>query len=249
VLLYAVLIANLAALVAYILFSYGQLLLENLSYQNMSVTINRNLEQKARLSISYDRSLNQDGSGFTNTILCPASVTLSGTVAKSTIATAPLYTSGAISCSGTTASGVLNLTYNSAFTGFVSATYVGVSASLTATAFAHAGSFANTDLTNISFTVGGAYSALDANQNSDNWQDNSSGAVAYPNGLSDNDALARLIFYGVIQKNAGFGNVFYLNADTNAYAENNANNTGTTLGVLPSKTSVGYVVLDADGPF
>lgn len=103
-------------------------LMENFDIQNYDTKLHSNLTEKADLAMGYDISLNTNGSGFTNTISCPDSVTMSGTAAGGTtvtIGTVPFFQNTAFICSGSTTQGNLLLSYGSGGNIFVTGSYLG----------------------------------------------------------------------------------------------------------------------------
>lgn len=108
-------ISFFAVIMGYIITMKMDALIENLDTQNYDMKLHSNLTEKAELAIGYDIFINANGSGFINTILCPASVTMSGTVAGSTtttIATVPFFKNTTFVCSGSTLQGNLLLSYS-----------------------------------------------------------------------------------------------------------------------------------------
>lgn len=98
-------ISFFAVIIGYIITIKIDSLIENLDIQNYNMKLHSNLTEKADLAIGYDLSVNANGSGFTNTILCPNSVTLSGTLAggmTTTIPTIPFFNNATFVCSGST---------------------------------------------------------------------------------------------------------------------------------------------------
>lgn len=74
-------ISFFAVIIGYIISIKIDTLMENLDIQNYDMKLHSNITEKANLSTEYNTSLNTNGSGFINTILCPDSVTMSGTYA------------------------------------------------------------------------------------------------------------------------------------------------------------------------
>lgn len=73
-------ISFFAVVIGYIVTMKMDMLMENLDMQNYNTKLHSNITEKADLAFRYDTFLNTDGNGFTDTIQCPDSVTMSGTV-------------------------------------------------------------------------------------------------------------------------------------------------------------------------
>ena len=175
-------------------------LTQNLDLQNYDTKLHSNLTEKADLAMGYDIFLNTNGSGLTDTVRCPNSVTMSGTLDGGTfenITTAPFYSDTAFVCSGSTTQGNLLLSYNSGGTIFSST----LSLQPVDGIGERTGTFSDGSGTFISFTATGAFSGLDLDRNSDNFQASSTGVILYPDALSDDDDLARRTLYGYVKKN------------------------------------------------
>jgi hypothetical protein len=57
----------------------------NNEYQNIIRKLSNNITYKANLAFKYSKLLNANGSGYTDLISCPTSVTMSGTTLASTV--------------------------------------------------------------------------------------------------------------------------------------------------------------------
>ncbi|MDD5377212.1 MAG: hypothetical protein PHH16_03780 [Candidatus Gracilibacteria bacterium] len=253
VFLYAMMLSFFAVIIGYIIVVKMDTLMENLDIQNYDTKLHSNLTEKADLAIGYDLSLNTDGSGFTNTIKCPDSVTMSGTLAGGTlenIATVPFFSNTAFVCSGSTAKGNLLITYSSGGTVFVTGSYLGSNIALQPAGGtgARTGTFSDGSGTYISFTATGTFSNLDLDRNSDNFQTFSTGTIAYPNGFLDNDDLARRTIYGYIKKDTGWYNSFTMNTPIRKYIAGNTLNIASS-SVMAGDTQTGYLRLDIDNPY
>lgn len=106
----------------------------------------------------------------------------------------------------------------------------------------------DSDATVVSLTTTGLMSGIDLNANSDDARPYSTGTISYPDGVIDDDDLARKTIYGYIRKNSGWRLVYWNNPDTIKYIHANANNTGS-LAVFPDTTSNGNLYLDVDAAF
>ncbi len=256
ILFYALMLAFFWIIVAYILFSKWEFLISNLRNQIVSSQLSKNLNSKTSLAITYDLSLNADGSGFTNTKTCPEQIILTNTSSGITIFSTPStakYNSGGIYCfasyTGTTvSSGNILISYNSGYTSFSSMTYNGNSLTvggspLQSTSFVWSWGY------NYQFTLSwsNTYSNLDADGNSDNYSAASSGSTLYPDNMVDNDALWRQVVFWYIKKQTGFITAFWSNSGTNSYIQwNSLNNYGPYDKI--GNTSSGYLFLTFDQP-
>lgn len=205
VFLYAIMLSFFAVIIGYIIVLKMDTLIENLDIQNYDTKLHSNLTEKADLAIGYDNILNTDGGGFINTIACPASVTMSGTVSGGnniTISTVPFFDHGIFVCSGSTAEGNLLLSYSSSGNVFSTGSYRSSEISLLPIdgTGSRSGTFSDGSGTVISFQAPAIYSNLDMNGNSDDFHASSISSTPYPDGLSDNDDIARKTVYGYIKK-------------------------------------------------
>ena len=253
VFIYAMMISFFAVIIGYIITIKIDSLMENLDIQNHNMKLHANLTEKADLAIGYDLSVNANGSGFTNTILCPNSVTLSGTLAggtTNTIGTVPFFQNTAFVCSGSTSEGNLLISYNSGGTIFATGSYLGSTISLLPMdgTSSRTGTFSDGSGTYVSFTATGVFSNLDLDRNSDNFQASSSGTFLYPDGQSDDDDLARKIIYGYIKKNTSWQNSFLMNTPIRKYIASNPLN-ATPTAITADSTQTGYLRLDIDNPY
>ena len=120
-------ISFFAVVFGYIITIKMDTLIENLDIQNYEAKLHSNITEKADLSIGYDMSVNTNGGGFTDTVTCPDSVTMSGTTADGVlenIATVPFFYNTAFVCSGSTAQGNFLLSYSSGGNTFETGSYL-----------------------------------------------------------------------------------------------------------------------------
>ena len=130
ILLYAILLANFAVILAYVIFINSQELVENSRYSEVSGKMAKNIEEKAVSAFDYDLLLNGDGSGFTNAESCPA-LTMSGTAPGSayqeTIPTTLAFNGVSYTCSGTSTNFSGNsavVSYQTGYTSFSGITFL-----------------------------------------------------------------------------------------------------------------------------
>lgn len=252
VFLYAMMLSFFAVIFGYIITMKMDTLIENLDSQSYDSKLHSNITEKSTLAIDYDTSLNTDGSGFTNTIVCPNIVTLSGTLAGGTttnIATVSYFNGAQLVCSGSTSVGNLLLSYSSGGNVFSSGSYRWFDISLLPLGGtgARTGTFADGSGTYISFTASGAFSNIDLDKNSDNFKSSSMGDTMYSSGW-DNDDMARKTLYGYIKKDTGWYNVFLMNTPIRKYINNNLFNTWW-LSATAGNTGTGYMRFDIDNPY
>lgn len=137
ILIYAILLANFAVILAYIIFTSSQELSENTQYSSISSKLAKNIEEQANLAFDYAVNLNTNGSGFTDTASCPVvtmSGSLSGSTYRETITTAAYFDGVAYSCSGTSATYAgqsLHLDYSPTYRSFSGASFQSAYTSLT----------------------------------------------------------------------------------------------------------------------
>jgi hypothetical protein len=227
--------------------------MENFDIQSYDMKLHSNITEKADLASGYDMFVNTNGSGIINTVLCPTSVTLSGTLAggtTATVATIPFFKNTNFVCSGSTIDGNLLLSYNSGGTVFATGSYLGSIISLLPLngTGSRTGTFSDGSGTYISFTATGTFSNLDLDRNSDNFQTSSTGTFLYPDGQSDDDDLARKIIYGYVKKNTSWYNAFSMNTSIRKYIAANPFNTTPTV-ITADRTQTGYLRLDIDNPY
>jgi len=112
-LIYAVILINIAVIIAYIIFSKSSILIQNANLQAYNAKLNKNIQEKTELTMRYDMFLaNQYGGKYAEIPGCPSSVTLSGTTNLGIIvATQPYLTGSNMFCSGSIGTNLLNLQY------------------------------------------------------------------------------------------------------------------------------------------
>lgn len=202
--------------------------------------------------MDYHISLNQNGSGFTDTRSCPL-LSFSGTSSGSTyvenIPTSSTFDSGNTFCSG--ASTVypwqyVRLDYSADYLTFSGVTFRGIFSQLTGTTTL-SGTLTDSETSVVYLNLGGL-SGIDANGNSDNYRSSSTGSIEYPNTYTDDDDLARKVTYGFVRKDGIWRNIFWNTTKTSEIIQKNTNNTGATA-ILPNQTSSGMLRLDLDSAY
>lgn len=100
----------------------------------------------------------------------------------------------------------------------------------------------------IVFTKPTTLSGYDSNKDSDDRKATSTGTLAYPGNTYDNDAMARLLLFGYIKKDAGYSSIFWSNKATNDFVDQNPLNND---GVFPKIGDVqsGAVYISIDTPY
>ncbi len=230
VFLYAMMLSFFAVIAGYIVVVKINILTENMNLHTYETKLHSNITDKASLAIAYNTRFNTDGSGFTNTIECPASVILSGTTSggiKETISTSHYFQGGVFVCSGSTTQGNLLLSYSASGNTFTTGAYRSSEIALFAPNSTGTINTAFTDdfATNISFTTSNTGSQIDLNGDNDDFQPYSQAKKVYPKGYRDNDDLARKNIYGYVKKNIGWYHVFSMNTPLVKYIASNAHNT------------------------
>lgn len=253
ILIYAILLANFAVVLAYVVYMNSQELSESAGYNNINSKLSKNIEEQANSAFDYATNLNTNGSGFINLASCPV-VSMSGSLSGSTYSeniTTSLYFDGTLyTCSGSSASYAgqyLRLDHSPTRTSFSGATFRGAYTPLVGSETL-TGVLSDSDTTIVSLASTGLMSGIDINANSDDARPYSTGTIAYPDGHIDDDDLARKTIYGYIRKDSDWRLVYWNNPDTAKYIRNNTNNTGS-LAVFPDATSTGNLYLDVNSPF
>ncbi len=253
VFVYAIVLSFLAVIFGYVITIKMDTLIENLDIQSYTTKLHSNITSKAELAIDYDIFSNGNGSGFTDTILCPDTVTMSGTLSGGTaeiITTAPYLYNTTFVCSGSTMVGNLILSYSSWWNIFTTWSYLWSTISLDPTngIGLRSGTFTDGSGTFLSFTATGIFSGLDLNKNSDNFLTSSTGTIWYPDDQWDDDDIARRTHYGYVNKGVGWYNAFGMNTSIRTYIEKNPFNTGSRT-ITAANTQTGYLRVDIDNPY
>jgi hypothetical protein len=106
---------------------------------------------------------------------------------------------------------------------------------------------ADSEASAVSLVIGNI-SGIDANFNSDDYRNSSTGTIQYPNGSKDDDDLARIISYGYVRKDKIWRNIFWNTPGMAQRIRKNTNNTGA-LAALPDATATGMLYLDLDSSY
>lgn len=258
--IFAIILANIALFILYIIMAKTQTFISTIDYQNYSLILNKNISEKADYSIKNDIDKNSDWSWFTNTISCPTSVAFSWASETWTIDTIKYYFdtgSQILYCSWTDLSWLqkLILKFNSNFDWFTWAIFNTNSRwNLTQNLLSYSWILSDWTIISFSLTWGCSWSEtwgcswIDSNFNSDDYTINSFSWVPYPDNYVDNDNLARLNMYWYVKKRAWFYNIFWNNSETNDYISQNTNNSGS-YNVNIWDTSSWKLYLDVDNTF
>ncbi len=216
--------------------------------QKLSVSMNNIMKYKSDIIIKLEKERNTSGSGFIDTLSCPKNITLSWATNTSTVDTSLMYEEGVFVCRGTYGWNTLDIFFNSWSTDIALAKYDTLhEVPLNSTQIT--GIFDDVDTTfidlwNTAYTT--TPDSIDDNFDSDNYKRNSTGAIDYPDGYTDDDADARIITYGYILPNSGLYNIFWSNDIMMNYIAENTNNTGWDVIPLHGK---GRLILDSDKDF
>ncbi len=253
VLIYTIVLVNISLLMAVVMLNNSSILSSNREVEALDTKITTNLRYKADLNLKYHKTLNSNGSWFTDTISCPDSITLSwSTQITSGTNTTLSYTwslgSEVFYCVWSHSGNDFRLYFNSAFDDIEVVEYLWefllLNQSTTSNTFSDPDG-TNIFLDNINYIT--TPDNIDDNFNSDNYRSSSTWSVIYPNLYWDDDSLARTIIYGYVSPNAGFWNVFWTNTKTNEYISNNTNNDSSIH--TKASTASWFIYLDSDKSF
>ncbi len=262
ILLYALFLIVIAVSIVYIIFSKSIQYITDIQFQRYSIKLNKNLQEKAEMAFKYNSYVNNNWSWFTDTRACPSEVTLSGTTESWTLINITNIVSyfdwNNIFCSWSSASWNLLIAYSDDFLNYSEASYISTNFSNlnsdwiiniiwwnTFTWIYFTWIINNVEQSYISFTWWLNISWIDSNYNSDNYTVYSTWFINYPNWYIDDDVNARLTLYWYIEKWLWYYNIFWNNYLTNAYINNNPNNSDLIHEVIWN-TSTWYLRLEVD---
>ncbi|NDK08296.1 hypothetical protein EOM39_03540 [Candidatus Gracilibacteria bacterium] len=179
ILIYILVLISIVMIMAVVVLNNSIMLENSLTYQEIRSKLSNKIKEKGNMFADYDLKINSDGGGFSDIISCPDKFIMSGATVYSDLTETDRSYSGTTSkvCSGTYNSYMINIIPNSTNTGFTSATWWGVTTTLTNN---------NGDLTGLFFgkdasgailgtdiiIYSGAYNkpdGIDDDFNSDNW--------------------------------------------------------------------------------
>lgn len=244
VLIYTLVLVVISLIMALVILWIAGLLATNAELQEITRKLGNNVQSKWNLSIKYSQIVNTNGSGFTDVIGCPTTVTMSGSVHRTTTTPTLGYESWQIFCAGTHMSEEYRIySASGSFLNTV-ARYRGDEINIISGNADFP--FDDIDTTRMSFVASTTnYSdGIDDDFNSDNYLVSSSWAINYPSLYADDDGDARKLLYGYANPGVGFVNMMWNNSETLTYIENNPNNSDTLTEKIGSMTSSGVLFLD-----
>ena len=250
VLVYALIIINLALIFVYIVSSRTNIFLSNVINDQNNSQLSANIQRKADIAFKYDYLYNQDWSWFTNTRLCPSSIVFSWTTASGTIititgSTAYFDSNNTIYCSWSNNYWTTNIYFSNDFLSFSWITFSGSSLRtltndnvvtvtwwLTFTGNVFSWSINDSQNSIVTFSWNIAPSHIDANFNSDNYMCSSTWIINYPNFSCDDDINARKNITWYIESTWWYFNVFWNNSRISDFIADNPNNTNSWVALL-----------------
>lgn len=222
VLIYTLFLINIAMIFALVVFNIAGVVIDNNEYQHIARKLSNNILYKGNLAIKYVRSLNSNGSWYTDNISCPT-LTMSGNTLSGSVATTMIVSWVTKYCLGTYNWLSVYLFHNNTYTWFTWAEYQGdqiyLSGGIGLTNF-------TTDNTLLSFSLWGLawIDGYDDNFNSDDYKPTSTGTLAYPNSFQDDDNLPRRLNYFYVPPDSGYVNIFFNNQNISDFISGNTNN-------------------------
>ncbi len=249
VLIYSLVLVNLALLLALAMFNNFFVFLANTEWGNIQKKLSNLILEKGALYSKYSVSLNSNGSWVVDNIWCPENVSMSGETILSVLNTTPVVYSGSIYCSAIHSGIPYYIYFNPDFTGFSGALYLWDNVNLDSWGLALR-SFVDADdtLLDISAWLPTSPDGIDDNFNTDNYSISASGSLMFPWNYIDDDAAARTTVYGYIPPDSIYTNILWSNTRVQEYIEENPNNNDDYYVTLWSVNS-GYLYLDIDKDF
>lgn len=247
VLVYTMILVVLSVLMAVIVLSITSILESNTQIQNIVRSLSSNIVSKGKLSMKYSSLLNTNGTGFIDTIGCPPSVTMSGTLTQSITGSTLRYDAGQIYCQGVHNGNPFKIYFSTWYTDFSFGEYLWDVAPLSSKIGTR--KFVDSDGTLMSFSSYVAASdGVDDDFNSDDYKPTSTGNTLYPDLFQDDDANARKTLYGYASSDIGFVNMLWDNASIEAAISKNTYNTGSLNALLWNVTQ-GRLYIDINKNF
>jgi len=249
VLIYSLVLVNLALLLALAMFNNFFVFLNNTEWWNIQKRLSNNILEKGALFAKYAVTMNSNGSGITDLIGCPAVVTMSGDTFTTTTSSSLVNLSWAIFCSGVHSWEDYYIYFNPEFTWFSGAIYYGDALNLDASGNA-ARSFIDSDSTLMDISAGlpTAPDWVDDNFNSDNYSISATWVTMFPWNYIDDDAAPRTSIYGYISPQSDYSSIMWSNTKVQNYINTNPNNADTYYDKLWTLND-GVLYLDADKDF
>lgn len=250
VLVYALIIINLALIFVYIVSSRTNIFLSNVINDQNNSQLSTDIQKKADISFKYDYLYNQDWFWFTNTRLCPSSIVFSWTTASGVILTitgSSLYfdVNNIPYCSWSNINGKVNVFYSSDYLSFSWIIFSGsslrtltndgittITGWLTCLGNLFTWSINDSQNSIVSFSGNVWLAYIDNNFNSDNYLCNSTWSYNYPWHSCDNDINARKNLYWYVESTGWYFNIFWNNSQIADFIANNPNNVSSGVALL-----------------
>lgn len=244
ILIYTMILVILWVLMATVILNVASELSNQFEVRNIETGLINMIQTKSDLTMKYARNLNENGNGFTDTISCPLSVTMSGATQVTNNFTTTLKNELWLGfCEGIHNSEPIRLYFNTGATDLEYAQFRDKEVVLSSVNPNNTFNDIDTTFIDISSSLPLTPDLIDDNFDSDNYQVYSTWTVLYPDIFVDDDVHARLRIYWYVIENSGPYNVFWSYdamgqyIDENTYNQDNYN---TTL----SQTWSGYLYLD-----
>lgn len=250
VLVYSLVLVTLSLLMAMVILNNTFVLQNEYNYNKIKTQLGASALSKWELMIKYANFLNTNGNWFIDNVSCPSSVTMSGSVHRTTGINTILTASGSsIYCRWTHNGSSFDLYFNDDVDNIVLWKYQWFWAGLLSWS-SRTNVFPDGDNTRVTFSESNFQisDGFDDNLNSDNYAENSTGSTVYPNGYQDDDADAKRLIYGFLSPDAWFQNIFWANTKTAIYINKLLSNSGTQNVMIDSPGNK-RLYIDADQDF
>ena len=249
VLIYSLVLVNLALLLALAMFNNFFVFLTNTEGWNINKRLSNTILEKWSLFAKYSKAVNNNGSGIIDNIGCPKNVSFSGSTSSGSSDSSLVYLSGAIYCGNIYEGEPYYIYFNPEFTGFSWALYYGDIVNIDEW-WVGARAFIDSDesLINISAWLPTSPDEIDDDFNSDNYSISATWSIYFAWNYVDDDALARTSIYGYIPSKSEYSNILWSNTKTQNYIANNPNNADLYYDKIWT-LEAGYLYLDVDRDF
>lgn len=250
VLIYALLIINLALILVYIVSSRTNSFLFSVLNERASNILNINIRKKADVAFKYNFLYNMNGTWFTNTRLCPSNIVFSWTTLSwvvLTITGTSLYfdSNNNPYCSWSNNDWKVNIFYQDNYLSFSWIVFSWSSLTslsndwlitvvwwLTYTGNLFTCTINDSQNSRVSFSGNIWPTFIDSNFNSDNYKCNSTWNYDYPDFLCDDDIFARKNNIWYIESTGWYFNIFWNNSRIENFIASNTNNINTGVSLL-----------------
>lgn len=247
VLIYSLVLVNLALLLALAMFNNFFVFLSNTESWNIDKKLSNNILEKWALYAKYAKTLNSNGNGIVDDIGCPTQVTMSGDTVLSTTSSSLVYLDWIMYCSWTHNASNYYIYFNQDFDAFSGAIYVLDPVNLIW--WIGERDFIDSDNTRMDISLSPTPpDGVDDDFNSDNYRVSWSGVVMFPWWYIDDDIIARTSIYGYISPQSEYSNILWANDKVHEYINLNPNNSDSVHDTL-GNVSAWVMHLDADRNF